>query len=75
MMTTEQSLQKLFSKRAWYKDSGIKESTARVYKKRFLENRLEIETRIKILKACGFKLVQEMQWEKQTDHEKIKNTF
>jgi hypothetical protein len=74
-MTTEQSLQKLFSKRAWYKDSGIKESTARVYKKRFLENKLETKTRIKILKACGFKLVQEMQWEEQTDHEQIKNAL
>jgi|SRR3972149_9408075 len=75
MMTTEQSLQKLFGKRGWYKDSGIKESTARVYKKRFLENKLEMETRIKILKACDFKLVQEMQWEEPFGQEILKGSL
>jgi hypothetical protein len=75
MMTTEQSLNLLFSKRAWHKHSGIKESTARVYKKRFMENKLEMETRIKILRACGFKLVQDMQWEEQIDHDQIKKTL
>jgi hypothetical protein len=74
-MTTEQSLYQLFSKRAWYKHSGIKESTARVYKKRFMENKLELETRIKILRACGFKLVQEMQWEGQISQEQIKKNL
>src|SRR4030042_3968803 len=72
MMTTEQSLDRLFRKRAWHKNSGIKESTARVYKKRFIDNTLEMETRINILKACGFKLVQEMQWEEEVNREQIK---
>ena len=62
-MTTDQSLQKLFSKRAWHKNSGIRESTARIYKKRFLENKLELETKIRILKTFGFNLVQDMNWE------------
>ena len=61
-MTTEQALYKLFNQRAWYKDFGIKESTARGFKKRFLEKRLELETQIKILKTCGFEVVQEMKW-------------
>jgi len=72
-MTTEQSLKNLFSRRAWHKNSGINESTARVYKKRFFEKRLEIETQIKILESCGFKLMQEMQWEEKTDRVKIKS--
>ena len=63
-MTTEEALNKLFSERAWHQGSGLNESSARVYKKRFYEGKLEIETQIKILKSCGFKLVQQMQWEK-----------
>ena len=63
-MTTEQALNNLFIQRAWWKDSGLNESSARSYKKRFLEGRLEIETQIKILNICGFRLVQQMQWEK-----------
>jgi len=63
-MTTEQALYMLFKERAWWKDSGINESSARSYKKRFLNGRLEIKTQIRILNACGFKLVQQMQWEK-----------
>ena len=63
-MTTEEALKNLISERAWYQGSGLNESTARVYKKRFLEGKLEIETQMKILKACGFKLVQQMQWDK-----------
>jgi len=61
-MTTEQALHKLFNQRAWYRDFGIKESTARGFKKRFLEGRLEHETQLKILKTCGFEVVQEMKW-------------
>jgi len=75
MMTTEQSLNKLFNRRAWYKNSGLKESTARVYKKRFAENKLELETRIKILRSCGFKLVQEMQWEEENSREQLKKNL
>jgi hypothetical protein len=63
-MTTEQALNKLFSERAWWKDSGLNDSSARSYKKRFLEGKLEIETQIKILNACGYKLIRQMQWEK-----------
>lgn len=63
-MTTEQALNTLFSERAWYKDFGIKESSTRSYKKRFLEGRLELETQMKILKVSGFRLVQQMRWEK-----------
>ena len=40
-----------------------------------MENKLEMETRIKILKSCGFKLVQEMQWEEQISHEQIKKNL
>jgi hypothetical protein len=75
MLTTEQSLNKLFSRRGWHKYSGINESTARVYKKRFLENKLDIETRMKILEACGFKLIREMQWEEEFDCEKVKKNL
>jgi hypothetical protein len=63
MMTTDQALRNLFCQRAWYKDFGLKESTARVFKKRFFEGKLELETQMKILKTCGYKLVQEMQWD------------
>jgi len=63
-MTTEQALHRLFKERAWWKDSGINESSARSCKKRFLEGRLEIETQIRILTTCGYSLVQEMQWGK-----------
>jgi len=42
-MTSEQALTKLFNKRAWYKKYGLKESTARAYKKRFLDRTLEID--------------------------------
>ena len=73
MLTTDKSLERLFSRRAWYKDSGINGSTARVYKKRFIEQGLDMETRIKILEACGFKMVQEMKWEDDKKEEKIKD--
>jgi hypothetical protein len=72
-MTTEQSLKTLFSKRGWHKNSGINESTARVYKKRFFEKRLEIETQIKILESCGYKVIQEMVWEEQRDTAKMRS--
>jgi hypothetical protein len=72
-MTTEQSLKTLFGRRAWHKNSGINESTARVYKKRFLEKRLEMETQIKILESCGFKVIQEMHWEEQADPVKMRS--
>lgn len=71
MMNTEQSLNKLLSRRSWYKNSGIKGNTARVYKKRFRENKLDLETQVKLLQACGFKLVQEMQWDEENSREKI----
>ena len=71
-MTTDQSLRKLFSKRGWYCKSGIPEGTARAYKKRFLENSLELETRTHILKVCGFRLAQEMQWEETREPEKTR---
>jgi hypothetical protein len=72
-MTTEQSLKTLFSRRGWHKNSGINESTARVYKKRFLEKRLEMETQIKILESCGYKIIQEMQWEVKREPLKMRN--
>jgi len=72
MMTTDQSLQRLFSKRGWYRNAGIPEGTARAYKKRFLEDRLELETRIKILQACGFRVAREMQWEENRQPEKAR---
>jgi hypothetical protein len=71
MVTTQQALNQLFRDRAWWKDSGINESSARSYKKRFLEGKLELETQIKILNACGFQLVQQMQWEKKTENENL----
>ena len=64
-MTTGQALNYLFSKRGWWKNSGLNESSARSYKKRFLEGKLEIETQIKILKTFGFRLVQQMEWENE----------
>jgi len=72
MLTTDQSLKRLFSRRAWHKNSGINESTARVCKKRYFENRLEIETQMKILEACGFRLIKVMQWEEQLDCDMLK---
>lgn len=63
-MTTEQALKKLFEERAWWKGSGLNESSARSYKKRFFDGKLEIETQIKILNACGYKVVQQLEWEK-----------
>lgn len=72
MLTTDLSLEKLFSRRGWHKNSGINGSTARVYKKRFTEHGLEMETRIKILEACGYKKVQEMMWEDDKKEERIK---
>lgn len=73
MLTTDQSLRILFSNRGWYKGSGIHAGTARVYKKRFLENSLEWETRVKILRACSFRIIQEMQWESCKEEDLIKS--
>ncbi len=70
-MTTDEALRNLFSQRAWHKDSGLKESTARVFKKRFFEGKLELETQMKILKTCGFEVVQEMQWDAITNNDQI----
>jgi hypothetical protein len=72
MLTTEQSLRRLFGRRGWHKGSEINESTARVFKMRYLENKLELETQMKILKACGFKLKTEMQWEEEVNKDQLK---
>lgn len=71
-MTTDQSLQRLFSKRAWYKNTGINGSTARIYKKRFIEDKLELETKIRILKTVGYEMVQDIKWEAKADPVQIK---
>ena len=71
-MTTQESLIRLFNKRGWHKNSGMNGSTARVYKMRFFDNKLEMETKMKILEACGYKIIQEMQWEKEIDIEQEK---
>lgn len=71
-MTTDQALERLFSQRAWHKNSGIGESTARSYKKRFLDNKLDLEAKIKILRVSGFDLVQEMQWKESVDADLLK---
>lgn len=75
MMSTDQSLQRLFSKRGWYRNSGIPEGTARACKKRFLENRLELETQIKILQSCGFRIAREMQWEENRGPERARQNL
>lgn len=72
MLTTDQAIEKLVSRRGWYKDSGMKGSTARVYKKRFLENRLELDSRIKMLEVCGYRIVRQMRWENRNSSEVIK---
>lgn len=72
VMTTDQSLQQLFSHRAWHKHTGIRESTARIYRKRFKENRLELETKIKILNTSGYRLVRDMEWEPEVDRSSLK---
>jgi len=72
MLTTDQAIEILVSRRCWYKDSGLKGTTARVYKKRFLENKLELESRIKMLEACGYRIVRQMRWENRNSSERIK---
>jgi len=74
-MTTDESLKKLFSRRGWHRNSGINGSTARVYKKRFFEGKLELETRIKILEACGYKVIQEMKWAREADREHLRENL
>jgi len=72
MLTTDQAIEKLVSRRGWYKHSGMKGSTARVYKKRFLENKLELDSRMKMLEVCGYRIVMQMRWENPNSSEKIK---
>jgi hypothetical protein len=72
MLLTDEAFEKLTGRRAWYRNSGIKASTARVYKKRFLENKLDLESRIKLLEACGFRIVRQMRWEDHSTFERIK---
>jgi len=72
MLTTDQAIEKLVSRRGWYKHSGMKGSTARVYKKRFLENKLELDSRMKMLEVCGYRIVRQMRWENRNSSEVIK---
>jgi hypothetical protein len=72
MMTTNQAIEKLVSRRGWYKESGLMGSTARVYKKRFLENKLDLDSRMKILEVCGYRMVRQMRWENRNSSERIK---
>ncbi|MBN1107685.1 MAG: hypothetical protein JXR66_09480 [Bacteroidales bacterium] len=65
-------MEKLVSRRAWYKNSGLTGSTARVYKKRFLEGKLELASRIKLLEDCGFRTVREMRWEDYNPEAKVR---
>lgn len=72
MLTTDQAIKRLVSRRGWYKDYGLKGNTARVYKKRFLENKLDLDSRMKMLEACGYRIVRQMRWENQNSSEVIK---
>lgn len=72
MLTTDQAIENLISRRGWYMNSGMHGSTARVYKKRFLEKKLDLESRIKLLETCGYRLVRQMRWEDNNIYGKIK---
>jgi len=72
MMSTDEALRLLFSRRGWWRGSGLPEGTARSYKKRFFENSLEMETRMKILLACGFQVARELQWKAADPSEGIR---
>lgn len=53
-------------------NSGMNGSTARVYKKRFLEKKLDLESRIKLLETCGYRLVRQMRWEDNNIYGRIR---
>jgi len=72
MLTTDQAIEKLVRRRGWYRDSGMKGSTARVYKKRFIEKKLELDSQMKLLEKCGYRLVRQMKWEDRNSSEIIK---
>lgn len=72
MLTTDQAIENLLSKRGWYINSGMNGSTARVYKKRFLGKKLDLESRIRLLEACGYRLVRQMRWEDNNIDGRIK---
>lgn len=73
MLTTDEAIRELTGKRSWYRNYGLKDSTARVYKKRFLENDLSLDSRIKLLEVCGYKLVRQMRWEDRNHSARIKS--
>jgi hypothetical protein len=73
MLTTDEAIKKLTGKRSWYKNYGLKDSTARVIKKRFLENELSLDSSIKLLETCGYKLVRQMRWEDSNPSARIKS--
>ncbi|MFN8207520.1 MAG: hypothetical protein U0T82_08945 [Bacteroidales bacterium] len=66
-MTTQESLNNLFSTPAWWEKARIQASTARSYKKRFQEGKLSLETQMDLLEKSGFVRVVEMQWEKRNE--------
>ena len=72
MLTTDQAIENLVSRRGWYGNSGMNGSTARVYKKRFLEKKLDLESRIRLLETCGYRLVRQMRWEDNNIYGRIK---
>jgi hypothetical protein len=62
ILTTDEALNIIFNKRAWWKEAGLNESTARSHKKQFLAGKLQFETKYKILVAFGFEVETEMTW-------------
>jgi hypothetical protein len=73
MLTTGEAIKRLTGKRSWYKNYGLKDSTARVCKKRFLGNELSLDSSIKLLETCGYKLVRQMKWEDRNTSGLIKS--
>jgi hypothetical protein len=73
MLTTDEAIRKLTGRRSWHRSYGLNDSTARVCKKRFLENKLSLDSSIKLLETCGYKLVRQMRWEDRNPEAQIRS--
>lgn len=64
-MTTREAFESLISKKGWYIDLEIGDSTGRSYSKRYRDGVLAIEKIEEILRKAGYTVKQEKLWEKR----------
>lgn len=55
-MTTNKAFENLINTPGWHKLSGIKENTARSFKRHYLAGKMSMDKQFELLQAAGYKV-------------------